>query len=88
VSVKQFLWPTKLSSASVDLLTYFLPLSSLLDNNERLRSLSSEIQHLETLSEFQVDENELSNAAKGSSRNKRSITWYVTMINLMILSCG
>eukprot|EP00258_Populus_trichocarpa_P047485 XP_024463504.1 inactive receptor-like serine/threonine-protein kinase At2g40270 isoform X4 [Populus trichocarpa] len=47
----------------------------LLDNNERLRSLSSEIQHLETLSEFQVDENELSNAAKGSSRNKRSITW-------------
>ncbi|KAJ6909837.1 inactive receptor-like serine/threonine-protein kinase [Populus alba x Populus x berolinensis] len=47
----------------------------LLDNNERLRSLSSEIQHLETLSEFQVDENELSNAAKGSSCNKRSITW-------------
>eukprot|EP00258_Populus_trichocarpa_P047483 XP_024463502.1 inactive receptor-like serine/threonine-protein kinase At2g40270 isoform X2 [Populus trichocarpa] len=52
----------------------------LLDNNERLRSLSSEIQHLETLSEFQVDENELSNAAKGSSRNKRSITWNLVRI--------
>ncbi|KAL9365179.1 hypothetical protein Peur_043052 [Populus x canadensis] len=52
----------------------------LLDNNEQLRSLSSEIQHLETLSEFQVDENELSNAAKGSSRNKRSITWNLVRI--------
>ncbi|KAJ6987353.1 hypothetical protein D5086_016018 [Populus alba] len=52
----------------------------LLDNNERLRSLSSEIQHLETLSEFQVDENELSNAAKGSSCNKRSITWNLVHI--------
>ncbi|KAG6763802.1 hypothetical protein POTOM_031242 [Populus tomentosa] len=52
----------------------------LLDNNERLRNLSSEIQHLETLSEFQVDENELSNAAKGSSRNKRSITWNLLRI--------
>ncbi|KAJ6429293.1 hypothetical protein OIU84_020846 [Salix udensis] len=52
----------------------------LLDNNEQLRSLSSEIQHLVTLSEFQVDENELSNAAKGSSRNKRSITWSLVHI--------
>ncbi|KAJ6726880.1 PROTEIN MALE DISCOVERER 2 [Salix purpurea] len=52
----------------------------LLDNNEQLRSLSSEIQHLVTLSEFQVDESELSNAAKGSSRNKRSITWSLVHI--------
>ncbi|XP_061987175.1 inactive receptor-like serine/threonine-protein kinase At2g40270 isoform X2 [Populus nigra] len=52
----------------------------LLDNNEQLRSLSSEIQHLEMLSEFQVDENELSNAAKGLSRSKRSITWNLVRI--------
>uniref|UniRef100_A0A6M2EIX4 Protein kinase domain-containing protein n=1 Tax=Populus davidiana TaxID=266767 RepID=A0A6M2EIX4_9ROSI len=47
----------------------------LLDNNEQLSSLSPEIQHLDMLSEFQVDKNQLSNAVKGSSCNKRSITW-------------
>ncbi|KAJ6432479.1 hypothetical protein OIU84_019672 [Salix udensis] len=47
----------------------------LLDNNVQLSSISPEIQHLEMLYEFQVDENQLSNAVKGSSCNKRSITW-------------
>ncbi|KAG5237398.1 inactive receptor serine/threonine-protein kinase [Salix suchowensis] len=46
----------------------------LLDNNVQLSSISPEIQHLEMLYEFQVDENQLSNAVKGSSCNKRSIT--------------
>ncbi|KAF9674577.1 hypothetical protein SADUNF_Sadunf10G0141500 [Salix dunnii] len=49
----------------------------LLDNNEQLSRLLPEIQHLEMLHEFQVEENQLSNAMKGSSRNKRSITWSV-----------
>ncbi|KAJ6720612.1 PROTEIN MALE DISCOVERER 2 [Salix viminalis] len=47
----------------------------LLDNNVQLSSILPEIQHLEMLYEFQVDENQLSNAVKGSSCNKRSITW-------------
>ncbi|XP_050209205.1 inactive receptor-like serine/threonine-protein kinase At2g40270 isoform X2 [Mercurialis annua] len=47
----------------------------LLDNNRLLVDLSPEIHQLKTLSEFQADENHLSNAAKGSSRNMGSFTW-------------
>ncbi|KAJ9160369.1 hypothetical protein P3X46_025777 [Hevea brasiliensis] len=47
----------------------------LLDNNSLLGNLSPEIQQLKTHSEFQVDENQLETADKGSSCNKRSTMW-------------
>ncbi|KGN50680.1 probable inactive receptor-like protein kinase At3g56050 isoform X2 [Cucumis sativus] len=46
----------------------------LLDNNKDLRSLSPEIYQLQLLSEFQVDENQLSNTAEGSLCNKESMS--------------
>ncbi|KAJ7959617.1 LRR receptor-like kinase [Quillaja saponaria] len=46
----------------------------LLDNNELLGGLSPEINALIMLSEFQVAENQLSNAAKMSACTRRSIT--------------
>ncbi|KAA0035871.1 putative inactive receptor-like protein kinase [Cucumis melo var. makuwa] len=45
----------------------------LLDNNKDLRSLSPEIYQLQLLSEFQVDESQLSNTAEGSLCNKESM---------------
>jgi hypothetical protein len=58
------------------------------DNNEQLGNLSPEIYGLQMFSESQVDENELSNAAKGSSCRKTSVAWYATAINLKLLFCG
>nr|AMM43034.1 LRR-RLK [Vernicia montana] len=49
----------------------------LLDNNELLGNLSPEILQLKMLSEIQVDENQLSSTAKGSSCNKKSVTWNI-----------
>ncbi|XP_023543034.1 probable inactive receptor-like protein kinase At3g56050 [Cucurbita pepo subsp. pepo] len=46
----------------------------LLDNNKHLVSLSPEIHQLQLLSEFQVDENQLSNTAEGPLCNKKSIS--------------
>ncbi|KAF5752589.1 hypothetical protein HS088_TW01G00504 [Tripterygium wilfordii] len=50
----------------------------LLDNNVLLDSLSPEIYNLQTFSEVQVDENQLSYATEKLSCNGRSITWTVT----------
>jgi hypothetical protein len=50
---------------------------SLLDNNSLLGVLSPEIYGLEMLSQFQVDENQLSGATRESSCNERPISWYV-----------
>lgn len=44
-----------------------------MDNNKLLGSLSPEIHELQLLSESQIDENQLSNAAKGLSCHER---WY------------
>ncbi|CAK9323875.1 unnamed protein product [Citrullus colocynthis] len=46
----------------------------LLDNNKHLGTLSPEIYRLQLLSEFQVDENQLSNTAEGSLSNKESFS--------------
>lgn len=48
---------------------------SLLDNNKFLGSISPELYQLKTLSEFQVDENQLTSAALGASCISRSIPW-------------
>ncbi|KAK7328589.1 hypothetical protein VNO77_22701 [Canavalia gladiata] len=48
----------------------------LLDNNEFLVSLSPEINELKTLSEFQVNENQLANAAKFPACAERLFTWH------------
>ena len=47
---------------------------SLLDNNEFLGSISPEIYELKMLSEYQVDENQLSSAASGPTCKSRSIS--------------
>ncbi|XP_022146863.1 probable inactive receptor-like protein kinase At3g56050 [Momordica charantia] len=46
----------------------------LLDNNKHLGGLSPEIYQLQLLSEFQIDENQLSNTAQGSLGNKESVS--------------
>ncbi|XP_034687806.1 inactive receptor-like serine/threonine-protein kinase At2g40270 [Vitis riparia] len=46
----------------------------LLDNNEFLGSISPEIYELKMLSEYQVDENQLSSAASGPTGKSRSIS--------------
>ncbi|KAK9279153.1 hypothetical protein L1049_012830 [Liquidambar formosana] len=46
----------------------------LLDNNKFLGSISPELYELKMLSEFQVDENQLTSAALGSTCNGRSIS--------------
>ena len=51
---------------------------SLLDNNDFLVGFSPEINELRMLSECQVDENKLTNAAKMPACTKRVTTWYVT----------
>lgn len=51
---------------------------SLLDNNELLIGFAPEIIELKALSECQIDENQLINAAKMPACSERSITWYVT----------
>jgi hypothetical protein len=58
------------------------------DNNEQLGNLSPEIDGLQLFSESQIDENQLSNAAKGSSCHKRCVAWYATTINLKLLFSG
>lgn len=62
-------------------LVFFLQICSLLDNNKHLGGLSPEIYQLQLLSEFQIDENQLSNTAQGSLGNKESVSWYVTAIH-------
>ncbi|XP_038893218.1 probable inactive receptor-like protein kinase At3g56050 isoform X2 [Benincasa hispida] len=52
----------------------------LLDNNKHLGGLSPEIYQLQLLSEFQVDENHLSNTAEGSLCNKESISCDVVQV--------
>ncbi|PON51389.1 Tyrosine-protein kinase [Parasponia andersonii] len=47
----------------------------LLDNNGLLGSLSPELNELKMISEFQVDENQLSGAAKELSSNQRPSIW-------------
>lgn len=47
----------------------------LLDNNRLLGRMSPELHELKMLSEFQVDEDELSGAAKASSCNQRPNVW-------------
>lgn len=47
-----------------------------MDNNNLLGSLSPEIHKLQLLSESQIDENQLSNAAKGLSCHERPLAWY------------
>lgn len=47
----------------------------LLDNNRLLGTLSPEIYYLGLLSEFQVDENQLSGAGREASCNERSNSW-------------
>ncbi|GAU18124.1 hypothetical protein TSUD_248250 [Trifolium subterraneum] len=51
--------------------------SILLDNNELLVGFSPKINELKMLSECQVDENRLIDAAKMPSCSERSITWHV-----------
>lgn len=58
-----------------------------MDNNEHLEISSPEIYELQILSETQVDENELSNAAKGSSCRNEQVAWYAVAINLKLLLC-
>ncbi|KAK2643334.1 hypothetical protein Ddye_025097 [Dipteronia dyeriana] len=52
-----------------------LPLTLLLDNNRFLGSISPELHELQTLSEFQVDEKQLSNSAVRASCSRRLFTW-------------
>ncbi|XP_057441771.1 probable inactive receptor-like protein kinase At3g56050 isoform X2 [Lotus japonicus] len=52
----------------------------LLDNNELLVGFSPEINELKMLSECQVDENQLVNAAKMPACTERPITWHVGQI--------
>ncbi|KAL2317103.1 hypothetical protein Fmac_030979 [Flemingia macrophylla] len=49
----------------------------LLDNNEFLVSFSPEINELRMLSECQVDENQLTNAANMPACTERAITWHI-----------
>ncbi|KAI5434042.1 probable inactive receptor-like protein kinase At3g56050 [Lathyrus oleraceus] len=49
----------------------------LLDNNEHLAGFSPKINELKMLSECQVDENQLTNAANMASCSERSIKWHV-----------
>ncbi|KAF5959690.1 hypothetical protein HYC85_000899 [Camellia sinensis] len=51
------------------------PAILLLDNNDLFDSTSHEIHELVLISEVQVDENQLSNAAQRSSSSERSISW-------------
>ena len=50
-----------------------------MDNNKLLGSLSPEIHELQLLSESQIDENLLSNVAKGLSRHERPLAWYANV---------
>ncbi|XP_062154680.1 inactive receptor-like serine/threonine-protein kinase At2g40270 [Alnus glutinosa] len=56
----------------------------LVDNNEQLGNLSPEIYGLQMFSESQVDENELSNAAKGSSCHKTNAAWSIAQNEVMV----
>ncbi|KAK7300496.1 hypothetical protein RJT34_11341 [Clitoria ternatea] len=49
----------------------------LLDNNDYLVGFSPEINELKMLSEYQVDENQLTNAAKMPACAERLITWHI-----------
>ncbi|KAF8397232.1 hypothetical protein HHK36_016142 [Tetracentron sinense] len=49
----------------------------LLDNNKFLGSISPELHELKMLSEIQVYENQLTNAAQGASCNRISIAWNI-----------
>lgn len=50
----------------------------LVDNNKLLGSLSPEIHELQLLSESQIDENQLSNVAKGLSCRERPLAWSIS----------
>ena len=50
---------------------------SLLDNNELLVGFSPEINELKMLSEYQVDEKQLTNTAETPACKGKSFTWYV-----------
>lgn len=47
--------------------------------------MSPELHELKMLSEFQVDEDELSGAAKASSCNQRPNVWYVIAVKFQYL---